>query len=329
MHLQTQILENISEVDLVPNPYTPVSDCVLYAVYKLEEDFESEEIESWELTDIVSIKSDDEVVITMTNSSGTYAMSNDKGTSSAPVATEVTVSGNALSGDIADNIKWNISNSNGNLIIYPNGTTAKWLYCTNTNNGVRVGDNTNKVFTIDVTSGYLKHTGTSRFLGVYNSQDWRCYTNTTGNTANQTLDFFVKRVNVSSTIRTTYSSIPICEVYDIYFGDIKYQTDNNGSVIDIPDLPQSCNMLYSEPIGWTVDLKFGVNVEKPTLVDKTTLFLQDTQLYPVYSNGVKNNDWGIVTDVSELATNDEIITILCTQSFVFIHNNYFVVCSKF
>ena len=73
-------------------------------------------------------------------------MSNDKGTSSAPVATEVTVSGNALSGDIADNIKWNISNSNGNLIIYPNGTTAKWLYCTNTNNGVRVGDNTNKVF---------------------------------------------------------------------------------------------------------------------------------------------------------------------------------------
>ncbi len=306
---ETQILENISEVDLVPNPYTPVSDCVLYAVYKLEEEFESEEIESWELTDIVSIKSDDEVVITMTNSSGTYAMSNDKGTSSAPVATEVTVSGNALSGDIADNIKWNISNSNGNLIIYPNGITAKWLYCTNTNNGVRVGDNANKVFTIDVTSGYLKHTGTSRFLGVYNSQDWRCYTNTTGNTANQTLDFFVKRVNVSSTIRTTYSSIPICEVYDIYFGDIKYQTDNNGSVIDIPDLPQSCNMLYSEPIGWTVDLKFGVNVEKPILVDKTTLFLQDTQLYPVYSNGVKNNDWGIVTDVSELATNDEIIIV--------------------
>lgn len=146
---------------------------------------------SWVETAISSIKSTDIVVITMTNNSGTYAMSNDNGTGSAPTATKVTVSDTKLTGTIADNLKWNISNSNGTLTIYPNETTSTWLYCTSTNNGVRVGTNDNKTFAIDATSGYLKHVGTSRYLGVYNNADWRCYTNTTGNTANQTLKFYV------------------------------------------------------------------------------------------------------------------------------------------
>ena len=147
---------------------------------------------SWVETDISSIKSTDIVVITMTNSSGgTYAMSNNNGTGSAPTATKVTVSGTTLTSSIADNLKWNISNSNGTLTIYPNEATSTWLYCTATNNGVRVGTNTNKTFTIDASSGYLKHTGTSRYLGVYNSQDWRCYTSTTTNIADQTLKFYV------------------------------------------------------------------------------------------------------------------------------------------
>ena len=154
------------------------------------------EVESgWIKTDIADIEADDIVVIVWTTSNGTgtsYAISNDKGTSAAPTAVVVTVNGNQLNGDIADNIKWNISNSNGDLTIYPNGTTATWLYCTSTNNGVRVGTNTNKTFTIDASSGYLKHTGTSRYLGVYTTNpDIRCYTNTTGNTANQTLAFYV------------------------------------------------------------------------------------------------------------------------------------------
>jgi len=78
------------------------------------------------------------------------------------------------------------------LTIYPNGTTGTWLYCTNTNNGVRVGTNTNKTFTIDANSGYLKHTGTSRYLGVYTTNpDVRCYTSSTAaNITNQTIAFY-------------------------------------------------------------------------------------------------------------------------------------------
>ncbi len=155
----------------------------------------------WIKTDLADIKPTDVVVIVWTTSDGkSYAVSNDKGTSAAPTAVEVSVISDKLTGDIDDNIKWNISNDNGNLTIYHNGETSTWLYCTSTNNGVRVGTNENKVFTIEASSGYLKHTGTSRYLGVYTTNpDVRCYTSSTAtNIANQTLAFYKYTGDASS-----------------------------------------------------------------------------------------------------------------------------------
>ncbi len=144
----------------------------------------------YEKVEIADITANDKIIIVSTNKDGnSYAMSNGNGTSSAPTAVSVTVTDNKIYIDNAD-ILWNIVNDNGNLTIYLAGTTNTWLYCTSTNNGVRVGDNDSKVFTIDSSTGYLKHTGTSRYLGVYNNQDWRCYTNTTGNTKDQTFAFY-------------------------------------------------------------------------------------------------------------------------------------------
>ena len=147
---------------------------------------------TWVKTDLADIKADDIVVIVWTNGNTSWAISSANGSSGAPVALVVTVDGNQLTGEIKDAIKWNISNDNGNLTIHPNGTTATWLYCTNNNNGVRVGTNANKVFTIDAASGYLKNTETSRYVGVYTTNpDVRCYTSTTTNIAGQTLSFYV------------------------------------------------------------------------------------------------------------------------------------------
>lgn len=137
---------------------------------------------------LANIKATDTIIIVSTKGTASYAMSNDKGTGSAPAAVSVTVVNDTITTN-ASNILWNISNDNGNLTIYPAGLTDKWLYCTADNNGVRVGINANKVFTMD-TSGYLKNTATSRYLGVYNNADWRCYKNTTGNTAGQTFSFY-------------------------------------------------------------------------------------------------------------------------------------------
>ena len=163
----------------------------------------------WEKVAIGDIESTDVVAITMTTNNGTiYALSSANGTSSAPAAVVVTAKGNQLDEEVAENLQWNISNNSGNLTIYPNGTTSTWLYCTGTNNGVRVGTNTNKTFTIDASSGYLKHTSTSRYVGVYTTTpDWRCYTNTTGNTANQTLAIY-KKVCESNTPTPTQLPAP-------------------------------------------------------------------------------------------------------------------------
>lgn len=149
---------------------------------------------NWVLTDLADLTASDVFVIVGTNDLGNhyYAMSNDKGTS-APTAVSVTVAENTLSGEIADNLKWNLTASNSGYTFYPAGSATTWLYCTNTNNGVKVGTGDAKHFTLSQ-NGYLTTTETSdqRYIGIYNSQDWRCYTNTTGNTANQTFAFYKK-----------------------------------------------------------------------------------------------------------------------------------------
>ncbi len=180
---------------------------------------------SWVETAISSIKSTDIVVITMTTNNGTtYAMSNDNGTGSAPDATTVTVSGSTLTSNIADNLKWNIINNTGSLTIYPNGTTSTWLYCTATNNGVRVGTNDNKTFTIDATSGYLMHSNTSRYVGVYTTNpDWRCYTSSTAtNIANQTLKFYVYTCDGGGSASTPTLTV---DTTSLAFGNVA--TDSN------------------------------------------------------------------------------------------------------
>lgn len=156
-------------------------------------------VETYVKTDLAGIAPQQKVIITVTKEDGNvYALYSGNGTGSAPTAVEVTVIGESIETE-KESIYWNISNDNGTLTIYPHGTTDNWLYCTEANNGVRVGTNTNKAFIIDET-GYLKHTFTNRYLGVYNDQDWRCYTShTTANIANQTLAFYVLECDHANT----------------------------------------------------------------------------------------------------------------------------------
>lgn len=165
--------------------------------------------DEWVLTDLADLTADDIFVIVGDNGD-TYAMPVDGGgQSGAPVAVAVTVVEGTLSGEPAANLQWNISgNATDGYTFYPNGTTETWLYCRNDNNGVRVGTNDNKVFTIE--DGYLKNTATSRYIGIYQSQDWRCYTLTNDgfptNIANQTFAFYKK---VSADVETYETDITV------------------------------------------------------------------------------------------------------------------------
>ena len=190
----TELTEETTTAPTVSNGQVTIdTDTTYYAIYSYEKAGES--VSEYVLTDINSIEANDVVVITMSKSGNTHALPNDKG-ASTPSVVSVTISGNIISGTVADNLKWNISNDNGSLTIYPNGDTTKWLYCTNSNSGVRVGTDANyKTFTID--SNYLKNTERGRYIGVYNNQDWRSYTSINTNITGQTLGFYV----LSETVR--------------------------------------------------------------------------------------------------------------------------------
>ena len=163
---------------------------------------------AWVETDLASLTSSDVFVIVGNNGSN-YAMPNNNVTS-APAAVAVTVVGKTLSGEIGDNLQWNISgDAEDGYMFYPNGDSENWLYCTDDNNGVRVGTNDNKFFTVS-DDGYLSNTATSRYVGIYNSQDWRCYTSINVNIADQTFKFYkkaeAKSVTVTNVGYATYCS---------------------------------------------------------------------------------------------------------------------------
>ena len=167
-------------------------DTTFSAVYSYTAEVEG--IPAYIQKDISEISGTDTIIITVAKGDSVYALSSANGTSSAPTAVSVTVSDGVLTSELTDEIKWNIENSNGSLTIYPIGTTAKWLYCTNNNNGVRVGTGEAKTFIIEKTYGYLYNEGQSRYIGVYNNADWRCYTPAPTGTSNikeQTLGFYV------------------------------------------------------------------------------------------------------------------------------------------
>ena len=168
-------------------------------------------VKPWVAVDLADIDETMPLVITMATTDKTYALSltgtdgNTLGTLKAPKAIEVSVVDGKLSEEPSSDILWNIANNNGNLTIYPNGVTNKWLYTTDSNDGVRLGTNTSNgyVWSIDAESGYLKANSTPtkvRYLGVYvTGQDWRAYTNTTGNTAGQTLRFYSNSITEDPT----------------------------------------------------------------------------------------------------------------------------------
>ena len=190
--------------------FTPTASTTLYALYTYS--VGGSGATEYVLTNLADIGTNETTIITVTTSSGTvYAMSNDNGTSKAPAGVTVTVSsdGTVLTTEPAENLKWNVGGSANAYIFYPEGNTSIWLYCTSTNNGVRVGTTSANTFKIDSSTGYLYHSGTSRYIGVYTTNpDWRCYTTNGGNIANQTLKFFVLREQGT----TYYTGDPIkCE----------------------------------------------------------------------------------------------------------------------
>ncbi len=148
----------------------------------------------WIETALGDITSSDVFVI-VGNNGDNYAMNHTTlNSQGAPTATAVSVSGNKLSSEPSSELKWNLSSDSNGYVFYPDGVTNKWLNLIANNNGLRVSNTAanGKYWSLDA-SGYLKGTDTAnatRYVGIYNSTDWRSYTSNGGNIANQTFKFY-------------------------------------------------------------------------------------------------------------------------------------------
>ena len=317
--------------------FTATAATTLYALYTYSVAGEGTGSTEYVLTDIANIKATDEVVITMAHQSTVYALNSGNGTSSAPAATTVTVSNQKLSAAPNSNLIWNIETTSDGYIIYPNGTTDTWLYCTATNNGVRVGTNTANTFVVDASSGYLKHTGTSRYLGVYRSTpDWRCYNNTTGNTANQTLGFYVKSSGAASTTyyTTEISSTPAECTHEnttattvnatcTAAGSTTVTCDDCGAVISETEIPATGHTTVvdagKEPTCVNTGLTEGSHCSacNAVLVAQETIPATGEHTYVDDICSVCGaeepttgaTEWQLVTDASTLAAGDKIVIV--------------------
>ena len=211
----TAIVEDTeSKPDVLTGEYNAPSHITLYAVYSYVEGGTG--ATEYVLTDIAQIKDGDVFVITMAKNGSVYALPN--ATASTPAATAVTVADNKLSQEPAANLLWNLGGDASGYIFYPNGQTTQYLSCSNTSKGVKVGT-TSDTFTI--VNGYLKSENGSRYIGVYNDQDWRCYADTSVNIGGQTLGFYVKEA-AGTTYYTTLTTLdPVASVDGVEYASFQ------------------------------------------------------------------------------------------------------------
>ena len=165
-----------------------LSVLMAFSVFSIVAAAADADAQTWTKVAFSEITSDDKIAITMTKDGTTWVLPA-ASTSSLPAAVVAAVEGDTLTTDAAD-YSWTVDEADGGYAI--TNADGDYLYTTAANNGVRVG-NTEMVWNLDA-AGYLKAVDSknaTRYLGVYiTNPDWRAYTNTTGNTAGQTVGFW-------------------------------------------------------------------------------------------------------------------------------------------
>ena len=141
----------------------------------------------WIKTDISDINDGDYVVVVDEASSS--AMSNDKGASTQPLATSVSIVDEKLE-SVPTNVQFVFKTGEDGVFKFMVPKTSNFLYSTDSNTGLRVGTGTNNTFSIK--DGFLYNIGQERYIGVYNNTDWRSYTTIGSNIKSTIIAFYVK-----------------------------------------------------------------------------------------------------------------------------------------
>ena len=222
--------------------------------------------DTWEKTAPASLNTGDIIVVVDQTSS--KAMSNDNGTSSAPSATDVTLSADKsqITSIVATTLQWTLTTSDtGGSRTYQLANGNNYLYVTKSNNGVRVGSGERNTFTI-VTGGdnkgyylYNKNGSDERYIGCYNSSDWRCYGTINANIKGNNIAFYKK-----TTATPVDPSTPnaIVSVTSLAFGSV-----DAGTTKDLTFTVTPSNLTGNLTISCDNDAKYEVT---PTSIEKST-----------------------------------------------------------
>lgn len=267
--------------------------------------------QTWEKVSLTDLTTDDVFVIVGTISNKTYALPNTE-TNKKPAAVAITIStdGNQITGDVTDNLKWNIEKSEEKYTFYPNGNKKAWLYSSSTSTNLGIGSTgTNKTFKYVAISSKqyegLLNTSTNRYICIYSNNDWRAYAN--NNITATKISYYKYTTSSTSSATTTTFGTNSGKTFTFTNGKLEDFTTPTATATksdDNTDLSDLIEYASSDADIVTVDsktgeltftnTKFGEATITATL-PKTDTYQTSTDSYVVEN---KNKDNHIATSLS-------------------------------
>ena len=267
--------------------------------------------QTWEKVSLTDLTTDDVFVIVGTISNKTYALPNTE-TNKKPAAVAITIStdGNQITGDVTDNLKWNIEKSEEKYTFYPNGNKKAWLYSSSTSTNLGIGSTgTNKTFKYVAISSKqyegLLNTSTNRYICIYSNNDWRAYAN--NNITATKISYYKYTTSSTSSATTTTFGTNSGKTFTFTNGKLEGFTTPTATATksdDNTDLSDLIEYASSDADIVTVDsktgeltftnTKFGEATITATL-PKTDTYQTSTDSYVVEN---KNKDNHIATSLS-------------------------------
>lgn len=265
--------------------------------------------QTWEKVSLTDLTTDDVFVIVGTISNKTYALPNTE-TAKQPAVVAITIStdGNQITGDVTDNLKWNIEKSEDKYTFYPNGNKKVWLYNKSDKPDLGIGSTvTNKTFKYAAISSKqyegLLNTSTNRYICIYNNKDWRAYLN--ANVTATKISYYKYTTSSTSSATTTTFGANSSKTFTFTNGKLEGFTAPKATATksdDNTDLSNLIEYTSTDASIVTVNSKTGeltfTNTKFGTATITATLPKTDTYQTSFDSYDVENKDNHIPTSLS-------------------------------
>lgn len=264
--------------------------------------------QTWEKVSLTDLTTNDVFVIVGTISNKTYALPNTETTNQpAVVAITISTDGNQITGDVTDNLKWNIEKSEEKYTFYPNGNKKAWLY-NDTKTKLGIGSTgTNKTFKYAAISSKqyegLLNTSTNRYICIYTNKDWRAYLN--NNVTATKISYYKYTTSSTSSATTTTFGTNSGKTFTFTNGTLEGFTAPTATATksdDNTDLSNLIEYTSSDADIVAVDSKTGELTFTNTKFGKAAIIatLPKTDTYQTSTDSyfVENKDNHIATSLS-------------------------------